>query len=151
MRLVDRAAGQRRDQRVVADLVAEARDHGGDLGVEQRLRHVAEAQHEDLDVLARGVEHLHHRLVGEQFAERGEVDVGRLRVDHRDLVLAGQLHDAEFRPVGALAHEFGIDGDEFLRRQTVAEGFRASVVAIRAGGGKSGAGRARHGSLLHGG
>ncbi len=121
VRLVDRSAGQRRDDRIVAHLVAEPRDHGGDLGVEQRLRHIAETQHEDLDVLARGMEHLHHRLVGEQFAERGKVDVGRLRVDHRDLMRAGQLHDAEFRPVGALAHEFGIDGDEFLRSEAPTE------------------------------
>ena len=121
MRLVDRPAGQRRDQRVVADLLAEPRHHGGDLGVEQRLRHVAEAQHEDLDVLPRGVEHLHHRLVGEQVAERGEIDVRRLRIDHRDLVRAGKLHHAEFRPVGALAHEFGIDGDELFAAQPVAE------------------------------
>ena len=68
-------------------------------------------------------------------AKRGEIEVRRLRVDHRDLVVAGELHDTELRPVGALAHELGIDGDEFLGRQTVAEGCSASVVAIREGGG----------------
>ena len=84
-------------------------------------------------------------------AERGEIDVRRLRIDHRDLVLAGKLHDAEFRPVGAFAHEFGIDGDEFLRRETVAEGLQ------RLGGGDQGRRRepgarlARHRTLLHGG
>ena len=137
-------AGQRRDQRVVADLFAEARDHGGDLGVEQRPRHVAEAQDEDLDVLPRGMEHLHHRLVGEQVPERGEIDVRRLRVDHRDLVVAGELHDAELRPVGALAHEFGIDGDEFLGARggrRAPEGLRwwrsVSAAGIRRGAGEA--------------
>ena len=113
------AAGQRGDQRVVADLVAEAGHHGGDLGVEQRRGHGAEALQEDLDVLPRGVEHLHHRGVGEQRAERGEVEPFGLRVRSRHLGVAGQLHDAELRPIGALAHELGIDGDEFLAARAV--------------------------------
>ena len=112
--------GQRRDQRIVADLFAEARDHGGDLGVEQRPRHVAETQDEDFDVLPCGVEHLHHRLIAEQVPEWGEIDFRRLCIDHRNLAVAGKLHDAELRPVGALAHEFGIDGHEFLRGEAVA-------------------------------
>ena len=151
VRLVDRAAGQRRDQRVVADLLAEPRHHGGDLGVEQRPRHVAEAEDEDLDVLPRGVEHLHHRLVGEQFAERGEVDVRRLRIDHRDLVFAGKLHDAELRPVGALAHEFGIDGDELFRREPVAEGLEGFGGGDQGRWRESDTRRARHTVLVHGG
>ena len=61
------------------------------------------------------MEHLHHRLVGQQFTKRGEVDVGGLGVHHGDLMHAGKLHDAEFRPIGAFADEFGIDGDEGLR------------------------------------
>ena len=150
MRLVDGAAGQGGDQRVVADLVAEAGDHGGDLGVEQRAGHVAEAEDEDLDVLAGGVEHLHHRRVGEQVAERGEVDVGGQGVDHRDLVVAGELHDAELRPVGALAHEFGVDGDEFFRGEAGAEGLERRrcrrsgwAAGIRRGAGEASGGSTR--------
>ncbi len=46
---------------------------------------------------------------------------GACGVHHRDFMRAGQLHDAEFRPVGALAHEFGIDGDEILGAEPIAE------------------------------
>ena len=95
--------------------------------------HGAEAQDEDLDVLPGGVEHLHHRRVGQQLAERVQVDARGLGVDHRDLVVAGKLHDAELRPVGALAHELGIDGDELLRREPAAERSSASVVVISRG------------------
>ncbi len=114
MRLVDVAAGERAHQRVIADLFAESRHHCGDLGVEHRGRDGAEPQHEDLDILPPRMDHLHDVPVGEQPAERGEVEVRRLGVDHRDVVGAGELHDAQLRPVGALAHELGVDAHEPL-------------------------------------
>ena len=55
----------------------------------------------------------------------GEVDAVRLGVDHRDLVLAGDLHQAQFRPVGAFAHELGIDRDESFAAHALAECRRA--------------------------
>ena len=147
MRLVDRPAGQCRDQRIVADLFAEARDHGGDLGVEQRPGHIAETQDEDLDVLSRCVEHLHHRLIAEQVPEWGEIDCRCLCIDHRNLVVAGELHDAELGPIGALAHEFGIDGHEFLRREAVAQRLKGFGGGNECRRRESGAGRARHRAL----
>ena len=111
--------------------------------------HAAEAQHEDLDVLPRRVEHLHHRLVGQEVAKRGEIDLRRLRIDHRDLVRAGKLHHAEFRPVGALPHEFGIDGDELFRRQPIAKSLQSLRGGNQRGRRESGAGRARHSALVH--
>ena len=151
MRLVDGAAGECGDEGVVADLLAEAGDHGGDLGVEQRARHVAEAEHENLDVLAGGVEDLHHRLVGEEVPQRGEVDVGGLGVDHRNLLGTGELHHAELRPVGALTHELGVDGDELLRGEAVAESAQGVRGRDQAGRRESGAGRTGHLVVVHGG
>ena len=121
VRLVDGATGQAADQRLVADLVAEAGHHGSDLGVEQRRRDGAEAEDEDLDVLAGGVEHLQHGRIGQQRAERGEVDAAGLGVDHRDLMVPGDLHHAEFGEIGALAHELGIDRDERVGGESVAQ------------------------------
>ena len=43
-----------------------------------------------------GMEHFHHVRLGQQRAQRREVDACRLRVDHRDLLLPGQLHQAQF-------------------------------------------------------
>jgi hypothetical protein len=97
VRLVDVGAGQRPGQPVIAHLVAEAGDHGGDLGVVHGRRHRAEAQQEDLHILPGSVEHLHHRLVGQQGAERGEVEARGEGVHDRHLLVARQLHDAELR------------------------------------------------------
>ncbi len=122
MGLFDRTAGQRRNQCIVANLLAEAGDHGGDLRIEQRPRHIPETKHKNLDVLSRRVEHLQHLLVGEQAPQRRQIDVGVLCVDHRHLMLARKLHDAQLGPIRALPHELGINGDKFLRSQPVAQG-----------------------------
>ena len=74
-------AGDLLDELVVGHAVAEAADHGGDLGVEDRMRDQAAAVEDDLDVLAGGVEDLGHRLVGHQREERRKVDVRRQRID----------------------------------------------------------------------
>ena len=114
MCLVDMAAGEGLDERVVPDLIAEAGDHGGDLGVEDRGGDCAEHEEEDFHVLPAGVEHFYHVRPGEEGAEGGEVDALGLRVHHRDVLLAGELHQAELGVVGTLAHEFGVEGDEFF-------------------------------------
>ena len=67
-----------------------------------------------------------------------EVDAGGEGIDHRDLVLAGELHDAELGPIGPLAHELGVDGDEALRTQAFAEGVKFGGCVTREGGGNSG-------------
>src|SRR5439155_2364550 len=54
--------------------------------------------------------------------QRRQVDPFGQRVDRHRFLRAGHLHDAEDRPIGALAHELGIDGDELRALLTGAEG-----------------------------
>ena len=67
---------------------------------------------DDFDVLPRGMEDFDHRFVGHQLEERREVDVRRQRVDQRRHARCGHLDQAQDRPKGRFAHEFGVDGDE---------------------------------------
>jgi hypothetical protein len=93
---------------------------------------------EDLDVLTGGVEDLEHALIGHEVEQRLEVDALGERVDRRRLFGAADLHQAEDRPIGLVAHEFGVDRDECLGRQPVAERRE------RRGVGNDGHGRAIH-------
>ena len=54
-------------------------------------------------------------------SKRREVEALRQRVDRGVAPVAGDLHQAQLREVGAIAHELGIEGDEGLLRQLVAE------------------------------
>ena len=147
--LVDAAAGEAGDQGVVADLVAESGHHCGDLGVEQRPRHVTEPEHEYFDILTGGVEHLCHGLVCKQNPKRRQIQTVRLGVDDGDLVGAGDLHQAQFRPVGALPHELSIDGDESFAAHALAE-LRRAVTSWRSGGRREvSVGRSGHRAVLH--
>ena len=40
-----------------------------------------------------------------------EIEIRLERVDRGKAVLAGKLYQAEFRPIGPITHELGIDGD----------------------------------------
>ena len=120
VRLVEQVAGDALHQLVVGDGIAVAQHHGGDLGVEQRVRNRLGPVPDDFDVLARGVEHLEHALVRHQFEERREVDAGRQRVDHHGFVGARHLRHAEQRVIGGFAQKFGIDGDERVLLQALA-------------------------------
>ena len=60
--------------------------------------------------------------IGHQLVERGEVDAFGQRVDRRGVLGARHLGQAELGPVGALAHELGVDGDELGVGQGLAEG-----------------------------
>ena len=120
MGLVRAVAGDALHQLVVGDGVAIAQHHGRDLGVEHRMRHDVGAMPDDLDVLARGVKHLQHLLVGHQLEERLEVDARRQRVDDDRFLGAGHLHHAQQRVVGGLAQELGIDGDDGVLGQSAA-------------------------------
>ena len=74
---------------------------------------------DDFKVLPAGVEDLQHVLVFDhQLEDRGQIDV-RLRVDRRRFLAARDLQQAQDRPVGVLAHELGVDGDERLLREPV--------------------------------
>ena len=120
--LVDRRARQFRDQLFVAHLVAEPADHRRDLGIEDRRGDAAVEVVENLDVLARGVEHLEHAGVAHQREQRRQIDVRRQRIDRRRLVRRGNLHQAQARPERGVAHEFGVDGDVARSRQPLAKG-----------------------------
>ena len=55
---------------------------------------------------------LRDRGVGHQGVQRSQVDVRGERVDRRRLLGTGNLNQAQDRPIGALAHKFGVDRDE---------------------------------------
>ena len=122
VRLVEHVAGDALHELVVGDRIAVAQHHGGDLGVEDRMRDDVGAVPDDFDVLPGGVEHLEHVLVRHQLEERLEVDARRQRIDHHGLVARRQLRHAEQRVVGGLAEELGVDGDEGVARQPFAGG-----------------------------
>ena len=120
---VDMRAGELAGQRLVADRVAEAADHGRDLGVEQRRRHRAGHVEEDLDVLPRGVEDLED--AGDRPSARTAAPdrcPGASGSMRGGLVRAGDLDQAELRPIGLVAHEFGVDRDEVGLGLAAAEG-----------------------------
>ena len=91
------------------------------------LRDGAGLLDEDLDVLPGGVEHLGHALIRHQPVEGREVEIARQRVDDGGLVRSGHLDQAELRPEGAFAQEFGIDGDEGGAGKPLAEGGERAV------------------------
>ena len=73
-------------------------------------------------VLPAGVEDLEHILVvTEQLEHRGKIDPIRQRIDRRRFLLVPELHQAEQRVIGVLAHELGVDADEFAFRQPLTE------------------------------
>ena len=121
-RLVDACLDQLGDQGLVAHRIAEAANHGGDLGVEKRRRQAIHQDGEDLHVLARRMEDLEDFGIGQQVEQGREVDAVGQGVDGARLVRPRHLDQAEARPIGALAHELGIDGDELGVGQAAAEG-----------------------------
>jgi hypothetical protein len=112
MRFVERIAGDPLHELVVGDRIAIAEHHGGDLGVEDRMRDELGGVPDDFDVLARGVKDLHHLFIGHQAIERRQIDAGRQRVDDDGFVGRGHLRHAEQGIIGALAQELGVDRDE---------------------------------------
>ena len=112
MRLVERVAGDALHELIVGDGIAIAEHHGRNLGVEDRMRNKLCRVPDDFDVLARGMKHLHHLLVGHQRVERLKVDPRRQRVDHQGLVGRGHLRHAQQRVIGGFAQKLGVDGDE---------------------------------------
>ena len=72
----------------------------------------AGAMHHDFYVLPRGMEHLDDGRIVHEIEERGEVDFGRQGIDQTMHRIPGHLDQAQIRPIGRLAHEFGVDGNE---------------------------------------
>ncbi len=111
--LVEARARQPGDQRFVAHLVAETADHARHLGIEHRHRQAAREEVKDLQVLPGGVENLDGLGHIQQPEQRIEVHAVREGIDGGRLVDVRDLHQAQLRPEGALAHELRVDGDEF--------------------------------------
>ena len=109
---VNPLAGEPAHQGIVADGVAEAADHCRDLRIEDRMRQPAEAVKEDLQVLASRVKHLEQRFVVQKIGHRSQIEPGRQRVHGDGTVGPADLQQAQLRPVGLIAQEFGIDGNE---------------------------------------
>ena len=109
---IDIRAAQLAGERLIARRLAEAADHRGDLGIEDRRRHLAREVDENLDVLACRVKDLEDVRIGQQREERRQVDAFRHRIDRHRFVGPADLHEAQDRPIGPVAHELGIDGNE---------------------------------------
>jgi hypothetical protein len=68
---------------------------------------------DDFHVLPASVEDLQHVLiVDQQVEQRRHVDVLGQRVDRRRFSTIGDLDQAQFGPIGVLAHEFGVNAHE---------------------------------------
>ena len=120
--LIDRLAEPGFDEVCIADLLGLADRHHRHLGVEDGVRGLSGEVVNDLDVLAAGVKNLQYLVVfGQQFEQRREIYSLRQRVDRCGLLLVANLHQAQQRIVGVLAHEFGIDRDELRFGQPLAE------------------------------
>jgi len=63
-------------------------------------------------------------VVAKQLEHRRQVDPGRERVDGRGFLLVAELHQAQQRIIGVLAHEFGVDRDERRLGQALAQGLQ---------------------------
>ena len=134
LRLVDAPARELRHQRLVADRFAEAAHHGGDLSVEEGVRHTAGERQQHFDILTRCVEDLENRRTNQKVVERREVDPIRERV-HGDRLALGwaDLHQAQLGAISALAHELGIDRDEVRPAPFRAEGGELCALADQPG------------------
>ena len=104
----------------VAGLRREAREAGGDLGVEHVRDVGAPLAAQDRDVLAAGVQHDLDRGVGEHRRERRGVEALE-RVEHDDLAADAELHEAQQRPVAALGHELRVDPEAPLALRALGE------------------------------
>jgi hypothetical protein len=123
--LVEAVADQALDEVRIADLLAEPQSHRRDLRVEDRVRGPAGQIVDDLDVLAAGVEDLQDLLIVDQQVEQGlEVDPLGLGVDRGRFLLVADLDQAEVGPIGVLAHELGVDGDEVGLGKPFAQGLK---------------------------
>ena len=81
-------------QPVIADLVAMAEHHSGNLRVEQRQRQPAHFLEEDFKILVCRVEHLGDPLIAEKVPQRRKVDAGRQRVNRCGVGAVADLDQA---------------------------------------------------------
>ena len=100
--LLERHAALGADQGAVADLLRVPQQRRRHLRVEQRLRKHAHLVPQDLKVLPAGVQHLHDAGILEKRRQHMQV-LHAKRVDHRHLVVGGELDQAQARIIGLLA------------------------------------------------
>ena len=78
---------------------------------------------DDLEVLAAGVKDLQHLLIIHKHIEkRLQIDPIGLGIDRGGFLGARYLDQAEIGPIGVLAHELSVHGDERLLRRVVRRG-----------------------------
>ena len=107
---------------VIADRLTEAANHCSDLRIEDgRWQSVHELQ-KNLQILARRVEHLDHVFIAQKIEQRRQGNFFSERIDRGKNIWACDLHQAELRPIGLLAHELRIDGDEIGVMEWFAKG-----------------------------
>ena len=120
--LVDRQAHPGFDQIGIADLFRLADRHHRDLRVENRVRGLAGQVDDDFHVLPAGVEDLQHVFILAHQIEQGfQINPRRHRINRGGFFGIGDLHQAQFGPIGVFAHEFGVDRDKFGLGETFAE------------------------------
>ena len=85
------------------------------------MRQLRAELQEDFQILPRRMEDLEHVRVAHQVEEGLQVQALGQRIDHRLDPRRRRLDQAQLRPIGGLAHEFGVDGDERLRRHLLAQ------------------------------
>ena len=111
--LIEALAEHVLDEVRITDLLAEPERHGRDLRIEQRMRGAARQVEDDFEILAARMKDLQYVLVvDQQVEERREIQTICLGIDGRGFFRIGDLHQAQVRPIGILAHEFGVDCDE---------------------------------------
>ena len=120
--LVDGKAQPRLYQIGIADLFGLADRHHRDLGVENRVRGLAGDVEDDLDILPARVEDFQHVLViHQQVHQWAHIEAFGQRIDGCGFLIVGDLDQAEFRPKGVFAHEFGVNADEIGGGEALAE------------------------------
>ena len=111
--LVDGQAQPRLNEVGIADLLVRAEGHQGDLRIEDGVGSLAGEVVDDFHILPAGMEDLEHLLiVHQQVEQRLHVEARRQRINRGGLLVIGDLDEAQFRPIGVLAHELGVDADE---------------------------------------
>ena len=63
----------------------------------------------------------HILIVSQEIEQRLEIDALGQRIDRGGFFRIADLHEAQFRPIGVLAHELGIDADEISFGKSLAQ------------------------------
>jgi hypothetical protein len=106
----------------IGDLIAEAADHRGDLGIEQRRRDQFCKIPNNFKILTSRMKDFRRLLVGHQLEKGRKIQPFGHRIDSHGFFFRRELHEAETRPEGRFPQKFGIDGDEGLGRKAAADG-----------------------------